>query len=70
MDLDNQYFECADLIFILTPFQLCLYNKKFKNKMVVNQSIINGERYEEAKKVEKSEDVAEKNEDGRVQVER
>ena len=37
--------------------------------MVVNQSIINGERYEEAKKVEKSEDVAEKNEDGRVQVE-
>ena len=38
--------------------------------MVVNQLIINGERYEEAKKVEKSEDVAEKNEDWRVQVER
>lgn len=31
--------------------------------MILNQSIINVERYEEAKKVEKSKEVAEKSED-------
>ena len=38
-------------------------------KKVFNQSIINGERHEEAKKFEKSKYVAEKSKDMRVQVE-
>ena len=57
------------MIFILKPFQFCFQiNRKFqketKNKKKVhNESIINGERREEAKTVEKSEDVAEKSAD-------
>ena len=67
MDLDNQYFECVYLIFILKSFNLFFRFKKSKIK-TFNKSIINGEQHKGAKKVEKSKYVAEKREDVRVQV--
>ena len=50
MDLENQYFDCVYLIFILKPIQLCFQIQKLKKKMILNQSIINGKQHEEAKK--------------------
>ena len=68
MDLDNQYFECVYLIFILKSFNLFFRFKKSKIK-TFSKSIINSEKNKGAKKVEKSKYVAEKREDVRVQVE-
>ena len=68
MDLDNQYFECVYLIFILKSFNLFFRFKKSKIK-TFSKSIINSKQHKGAKKVEKGKYVAEKREDVRVQVE-
>ena len=57
--------------FYFKTFSTLLQNRKLKlkTKKILNLSIINAEQHEEAKKVEKSGDVVEKNEDMRIQVE-
>ena len=56
MCLPDSYFK---------TFSTLLQNRKLKlkTKKILNLSIINAEQHEEAKKVEKSGDVVEKNED-------
>lgn len=54
MDLDNQYFEEVLFDFYLKVFLSLSYNVKSKTKKPYNQSIINNEQNEKAKKIEKS----------------
>ena len=57
------------LDFYLKFFLILFLDYKVERKKVFNQSITDGERHEEAKKVEKSEYVAEKSKDVTVFVE-
>lgn len=69
------------MTFILKPFQLCFHIKKLEKiketnkktkiliKKVLNESIINGERYKKTNEVVKSQDVAEMSVDVGMRIE-
>ena len=59
---------CLLDFFLKNLFNFVFRFKKMKKKKVFNQSTINGERHKETKKVKKSEYVAQKSGDVRVQV--